>query len=362
MAISKFTPQSAKKDTGRTIGDNEVAKLANLNRMVDQVNNEFANFNPGGGGLGTLDIITDGNVGGPIAITYNVAANVPVTTGTVSVPVTASPSINFSGGGGYGGGPFTATVLEFPTLTTSADFSVTNTNTLQTLSAPLLTLVTGYNFSFYNNPALTTLNFPLLTRCRQFSFGNTPLLATVNVPLLETVETLAIQASSPGITGFRQSMFPALRTGAFNWGYYSYPSFEIDFPLLTALGGNGINGGSSANLTKINLPALVNILGGNIQVNNINTLTDVTLGTVGTTKTFGPAGYNPYVQFQSCALTQASVDNILTVLASLDGTNGTTASNNGNLYLNGGSNATPSSAGLAARTVLQNRGWYVATN
>ena len=362
MAISKFTPQSAKKDTGRTIGDNEVAKLANLNRMVDQVNNEFANFNPGGGGLGTLDIITNGNAGGPVAITYNVVANLPVTTGAVSVPVTASPNINLGGGGGYGGGAFTATILEFPTLTSSGDFSITNTNTLQTLSAPLLTLVTGYNFSFFNNPALTTLNVPLLTRCRQFSFGNTPLLTTINVPVLETVEVLAIQNSNPGITGFRQSMFPALRNAAFNWGFYSYPSFEIDFPLLTTLGGQGFNGGGSSNLTRINLPALVDIIGGYVQVGNINTLTDVRLGTVGVTKTWGPVGNNPYISFQFCALTQASIDNIITMLASLDGTNGTRSANNGNLYLNGGSNSAPSSTGLAAITVLQSRGWYVATN
>lgn len=323
----------------------------------------IADLASGGGGLGALDIVADGNVGGPISITYNVAANVPVTTaGTTNVPVTASPNINFSGGGGYGGGTFTATTLELPTLTTSADFSVTNTNTLQTLSAPLLTLVTGYNFSFYNNPALTTLNLPLLTKCRQFSFGNTPLLTTINVPVLETVEALAIQNNNPGITGFRQSMFPALRTAAFAWGYYGYPSFEIDFPLLTTLGGAGLQGGSASNLTRINLPALVNIQSGNIQVTNINTLTDVRLGTVGTTKTLGPAGYNAYITFQGCALTQASVDNILTVFASLDGTNGTTASNNGNLYLSGGSNATPSSTGLAAVSVLQARGWYVATN
>ena len=322
----------------------------------------IADLGGGGGGFGTLDIITDGNVGGPISITYSIAANVPVTTaGTTNVPVVSVPNINFTGGGGYGGGTFTSTSLELPTLETAQDFSVTNTSTLQILSAPLLTNVSGYNLSFYNNTALTTLNLPSLTKCRQFSFGNTPLLTTVNVPLLATVEALAIQNSNPGITGFRQSMFPALRSASFSYGYYTLPSFEIDMPLVTDVT-NNFNGGSSSNLTKINLPALVNYNSGNVYFQNYNLLTDVTLGTVGVTKTFGPVGYNSYVQFQYCALTQASVDNILTVLASLDGTNGTRAANNGSLYLNYGSSAAPSSTGLAAVSVLQARGWYVATN
>jgi|688.fasta_scaffold01183_28 hypothetical protein len=362
MAISKFTPQSAKKDTGRTIGDNEVAKLAHLNRMVDQVNNEFANFNPGGGGLGTLDIVANGTIGGPTTVSYSIISNIPATIpgGSVNAPVIAIPSINLSDGSSYGGNSFTATSLEFSTLGSSAGFAVYDTSTLQVLSAPLLTTVINNSLNFNRNSALTTVNFPSLISAQGISFGETPLLTTVNFPLLQICYQIQISNPNPGITGFRQSMFPALRKSAFNWGGSSLPSFEIDFPLLTDLLAS-FNGGSSSNINRINLPALVN-LASYVQVTNISTLTEVTLGTVGVTKTWGNASSSTYIGFQNCALNQASVDRILTVLASLDGTNGTTISSNGSLYLQGGSNASPSSTGSAAISVLQGRGWTVNTN
>lgn len=316
----------------------------------------------GGGGLGTLDIEANGSVGGPVAITYNFAAAVPATVnGEVSIPVTGVPNINLSSGGGYGGGAFDATTLSFPTLQYAGDFQVYSTSTLQVLSAPALVNISGYTFTFNSNTALTTLNFPSLTKVRGMQFGNTPLLTTLNFPLLAEVEQLQIQNSNPGITGWRQTNFPALRkVTQFNYGYNYLESFEIDLPLLTD-NTNGFNGSNSSNLTSVNLPGLIN-LSGNFGIGNMNQLTNFVYGTVGVTKTCGPAGYNPYISIQNCPLTQASVDGILTVLASLDGTNGTTASNNGNLYLYGGGMAAPSSVGLAARSVLLSRGWYVQTN
>lgn len=59
--------------------------------------------------------------------------------------------------------------------------------------------------------------------------------------------------------------------------------------------------------------------------------------------------------FVGCALTQTSVDNIL-VSIQLAGTS------NGTLNLTGGTNATPSATGLAAKTLLQARGWTVTHN
>lgn len=316
----------------------------------------------GGGGLGTLDIVANGTVGGPTSVNYSVISNVPGTIpgGSISNPVIAIPSINFIDSSQYGGNGFTATNLEFPTLEVSAAFSVQTTSTLQVLSAPLLTEMVNNSLSFYNNTALTTLNFPSLVSTQGINFGNTPLLTTVNFPLLQYCGQIQIQYANPGITGFRQSMFPALRKASFNWGGYNLPSFEVDFPLLTDLIG-GFNGGSGANVNRINLPGLVNIAS-YIQIYGMGTLTELTLGTVGTTKQWGTASSSGYISFQNCALNQASVDRILTVLASLDGTNGTTISNYGGLYLNGGSNASPSSTGLAAKSVLQSRGWSISNN
>jgi len=59
--------------------------------------------------------------------------------------------------------------------------------------------------------------------------------------------------------------------------------------------------------------------------------------------------------FTGCALTQTSVDNIL-VSIELAGTS------NGTLNMTGGTSSTPSAIGLAAKTLLQARGWAVTNN
>jgi hypothetical protein len=61
-------------------------------------------------------------------------------------------------------------------------------------------------------------------------------------------------------------------------------------------------------------------------------------------------------------LDQASVDGILVRLAALDGTNGTTAYSSKTILLNGGTSATPSATGIAAKATLVARGCTVTTN
>ena len=62
-----------------------------------------------------------------------------------------------------------------------------------------------------------------------------------------------------------------------------------------------------------------------------------------------------YVNASDCGLTQASVDAILVAL-SLNGISGAT------IDLEGGTNATPGAAGLAAKTILEGNGWDVLIN
>jgi hypothetical protein len=59
--------------------------------------------------------------------------------------------------------------------------------------------------------------------------------------------------------------------------------------------------------------------------------------------------------WQSCALNQTSVDNIL---VSLD-TSGIT---NKIVHINGGTSSAPGAAGLAAKASLEGKGWTVLTN
>jgi len=69
-----------------------------------------------------------------------------------------------------------------------------------------------------------------------------------------------------------------------------------------------------------------------------------------------PLGLNgQYLNATDCGLTQASVDAILVAL-SLNGITGAT------IDLQGGTNATPSATGLAAKDVLEGNGWTVLIN
>jgi hypothetical protein len=311
----------------------------------------------GGGGLGTLDIIANGSLGGPNTISYNISALIPATNplGSVELPIEAVPYININGGGGYGGPGLTATSIEFPTLTTAANFSIQSTNTLQTISAPLLSYVSG-QMNFTANTAMTSLSFPsLVTVTSSIAFGQTSQPYTVSFPVLESAEINTNYNS--GLTNITSVNFPAYKTARFSM--YSNDLQTINLPGVTTL--TSLNVQSNQPTTTINLPGVVEVTGSYIGITNLYSLTDVAIGTVGITKRWG-GGSNPYVQFQNCALSQASVDSILTVLASLDGTNGTTAVNNGTLYLNGGTNAAPSSTGLTAMYALQSRGWYIQTN
>jgi hypothetical protein len=68
-----------------------------------------------------------------------------------------------------------------------------------------------------------------------------------------------------------------------------------------------------------------------------------------------PLGDGYFVYAYNCALTEESVDNILVALS----TNGV---NSAEVDLSGGTNAIPSSTGLAAIAVLQGNGWTVYVN
>lgn len=67
------------------------------------------------------------------------------------------------------------------------------------------------------------------------------------------------------------------------------------------------------------------------------------------------AATNYALAFVNCALSQTSVDNILVSINNAGTSNGT-------LNMTGGTSATPSATGLAAKTALQSRGWTVTTN
>jgi hypothetical protein len=315
----------------------------------------------GGGGLGSIDIQSDGLIGGPSVWQAVVGTVVPSgTTGNVTLSSNLVPNITI---GGNGQGSITATFINFPTLVTANVLQVGYNSTVQTISSPTLTTLAS-NLDIQNNSALTTVDFPLLQSVDYIYFGQTPLLSTINLSSLVKAGQLYLSSSNSNITGFRQSTFPALRNVGINVGYYYTPGFVIDLPLVTDL--TGLSGSfSSSNTTSINMPGLVNICtntNNSPYITYATSLTHFILGTPGVTKQWGIATQSTYISLYNNAFDQASVDNIFEVLASLDGTNGTVRNSNGNLSMSGQYMASPSPAGAAARNTLISRGWYVASN
>ncbi len=86
---------------------------------------------------------------------------------------------------------------------------------------------------------------------------------------------------------------------------------------------------------------------------DLNGNTDLTEIIIDSSQPLGNGGYD--VNAYNCDLTEEAVDNILVALS----TNGVSG---GYVELNGGTNATPSATGLAAKAVLEGNGWTVVVN
>ena len=164
--------------------------------------------------------------------------------------------------------------------------------------------------------------------------------------------------------------------------YYGGGATSILFPKVEVIVGQGFSLSSFTNLTEMNLPELKfvnsnfsisnctalttftmpNLIGwlysGTINFSGCSSLANFTLGTVGILKVCKINGLG----LTDCSLTQTSVDNLLVLLASLDGTNGTTVYGAGKTIYIGGTNSAPSPTGLAAINTLTARGVMVFYN
>ncbi len=278
----------------------------------------------------------------------------------------------------------TVTTLDFPLLETMGTMSVTHGGT--TFSFPSLTTCGSFSSS---SSLVTSLSLPALTKCGTWS-SNFTSLTSMSVPNLATVDG----GFGPNVEPVLTSMsFPALTTVNGNFGIGTHVLLNsVNFSSLTTITGSLNQGSALAQMTTWNLPALATVSGGitftvgallttlnipalisactvtgtaaNIQNISFSTasggLTNVTFGTVGITKNLNGAAI---ITFAGQKMNQASVDRILAVIASLDGTNGTTSWGTGHsLVLTGGTNSTPSATGLANKAIIQARGATVTNN
>ena len=187
---------------------------------------------------------------------------------------------------------------------------------LTTLSAPLLAYVGG-TYQPNTMASLTTLSTPLLAYVGVNYAPNTMAsLTTISLPALTSVG-VNISRTSFTLGRIAPATMAALTS--------------LTFPVIEVIG-------STSNIS-------VNI------VSNIAALSTFTLGST-------LRLVNGNVIMTSCALNQASVDDLLVRLAALDGTGLTTAYSTKTVTITGTS-ATPSATGLAAKAILVARGCTV---
>lgn len=322
----------------------------------------IADLAGGGGGLPGLEMITVGSIGANTGVSYNINAYPSATgTGTQSIPLEFLPNINF-GSGGYGAVAPSLSSIIFPTLTKASGISFSGFSNLTTVSAPLLEEILG-SLSFGSGVAsLATLNFPSL---KSTAYGislssDIPFtVSTVNFNSL-TFLKLSCYASYGGVQYFNATTFPAVTTIALNSN--ARDIISVNLPSVTTIGDNSqafslVSYYSGGVLTEIIFANTVS-MPRDFFATGQTVLTTVTLGTVGVLKRFD--GY--VIDLTNNALNEASVDGAFTLMASLDGTNDTQNASGRQLKLNGGTNAAPSSVGLAAKDILLARGWYISHN
>lgn len=333
-----------------------LATSRDVNRAIDQINREFTTVseNSGGGGLGSFDVVSDGPLApnGSFDLDFGIIATID---GNKSG--TQNYSLNTSAWLQFGLYDATATYLTLPSLVKCDGLAFNDSRYITTISCPEL-VNSGSQLRFSSNQALTTYNFPKITQASLYFVGNVENISnpTMNFPLLTNMY-ISFSNWYYGWVNISGSKFPALRTIAFDLEYCGIVS--LDFPLVTELGYTYLY--QAQQLTTLNFPGLTKFPA-YLDFSYKYPLANVTFGVPGTVKSAGEVGYTVNANFRNCGLTQASVDNMLAVYASLDGTNGTNISNNGTLYLHGGANSAPSAAGLASKDILLARGWTITHN
>ena len=234
-------------------------------------------------------------------------------------------------------------------------FTIGQLRVMTSISAPLLTYIGGSFSPSVSNTYLTNLYFPLLIYTGGFSPNNFNALTSLSFPSLIYVNGAFTPSSMSGITTFN---FPNLSVVNGNFAPSTFSSLTaISLPSLTYITGNTTIS-SMAALTTLDLHSIIGIAAAVTMNSGLGNLTNVTIGTVGITKML-----NGSINISGQKLTQSSVDGILAVIASLDGTNGTTSWGSGKtLTINGGTNSAPSSSGSTSMATIVARGGTVTHN
>jgi len=247
------------------------------------------------------------------------------------------------------------TSLAFPELlVANADILAANSSSLISLSMPKLRELSPINGGqFPPSSNLLSLDFPELVYVATL-FAVPSLATNVNLPKLKAITGNFIiggamnALSLPELVSTQSFQNNGLFTGT-----------VLDFPKLkTVTAFTNATSANMPNITTMNFPSLETVSG--VAMVSLN-LPNLTTFNIGMLKTYSNANFG--FNFTGCKLNQASIDGILASFANLDGTNGKSLWGTGKtLTLSGGTNATPSSAGLASKAIIVARGAAVLNN
>ncbi len=253
------------------------------------------------------------------------------------------------------------TTLSANNLAVCTSFAPATMASLTTLSFPALASVLG-PFQPSTMAALTTWNFPALVNIGSgFAPTTMATLTSLTMPALVTVGTGTGSGNfAPAAMALLTTLTAAVLTTI--TGTFAPTTMAalttLSFPSLATITG-AVSAVSMASLTTISFAGMVTYGSTITFTTGLGALTSVTLGTAGTLKTISGATINISGQ----ALTSASVNAILALLVTLDGTGGTTLWGAGKtLNTSGGTSGAPTGQGIVDKATLQARGATITTN
>lgn len=254
----------------------------------------------------------------------------------------------------------------FPALSACNYMTIKNNTVMTSVSFPALTSVFGGSFLIDTMPALTSISVPNLAYLYSgLSFKTCNAIVSMSFPALASTDGTNQWDTLNSLTTIS---LPALVRSAGSLTFKALPALtSLTFPALTQLGvktntsgqtiygQGGFQAQTCAALTAINFPVVNYMAGIDLSVGGTAAVTTITFGVP-----FVRCDGN--INITSAALNQTTVDLILSRLAALDGTGGTSAYSSPKTVKIQGTSATPSAAGLTSKATLVARGVTVTHN
>lgn len=288
-------------------------------------------------------------------------------TGHTALTSLRFPQLKFSGAITCTGCNALATVDFGSLVVVSGAFNLTpgNQTTLSSFDMHSITYIAGALTLAYLNSTIRSLDLSELEAVSGAMTLNTATgIETLRLDNLEWVNG-AVAITSIGSAGHTCDVTVTSLARVTSLTMSSVATSDLNFAALTVSGVIAISGATGTTCSTLSFPVLTNptsftlsaftslttlsmpsmITCGLISVTTSSSLATVTqLGAIGTTK-----AVTGNVTISQAALTSASVDYILGLLFSLDGSNGTTLYGSGRtVNLSGGTSATPTHTGLTA--------------